>query len=76
MNVSAGSTLAVRTWAGTEYPKIKSYPELGRGNRVRVLGSLKAIDGSTWYKIAINNAKTNNKDIIGFVCGKYIKKVS
>ena len=26
--------------------------------------------------IAINNAKTNNKDIIGFVCGKYIKKVS
>ena len=75
VNVSAGSTLAVRTWAGTEYPKIKSYPELGRGNRVRVLGSLKAIDGSTWYKIAINNAKTNNKDIIGFVSGKYIKKV-
>ena len=76
VNVSVGSTLAVRTWAGTEYPKIKSYPELGRGNRVRVLGSLKAIDGSTWYKIAINNAATNNKDIIGFVCGKYIKKVS
>jgi hypothetical protein len=75
VNVSAGSTLAVRTWAGTEYPKIKSYPELGRGNRVRVLGSLKAIDGSTWYKIAINNAKTNNKDIIGFVSSKYIKKV-
>lgn len=75
VNVSAGSTLAVRTWAGTEYPKIKSYPELGRGNRVRVLGSLKAIDGSTWYKIAINNAKTNNKDIIGFVSGKYIKKI-
>lgn len=76
VNVSAGSTLAVRTWAGTEYPKIKSYPELGRGNRVRVLSSLKAIDGSTWYKITINNAATNNKDIIGFVCGKYIKKVS
>lgn len=73
--VNEDDVLNVRTWAGTEYPNIKSYPVLKKGNRVVVKGSLKALDGSTWYKIAINNAATNYKDIIGFVSAKYIKKV-
>lgn len=69
------SVLNVRSYAGTEYPVIKSYPQLVKGNRIRVISSLKSNDGSTWYKIAINNAATKNKDIIGFVSAKYIKKV-
>lgn len=69
------SKLNVRSWAGTEYGNIKSYPYLAKGNRVRVIGELKANDESKWYKIAINNFTTKNKDIIGFVSAEYIKKV-
>lgn len=69
------SKLNVRSWAGTEYGNIKSYPYLAKGNRVRVIGELKANDESKWYKIAINNSTTKNKDIIGFVSAEYIKKV-
>ena len=75
VTVNEDDVLNVRTWAGIEYPNIKSYPVLKKGNRVVVKGSLKALDSSTWYKIVINNAATNYKDIIGFVSAKYIKKV-
>lgn len=62
------STLNVRTWAGTEYPLIKSWPQLANGNLVDVTGELKANDGSTWYKIVID------KRITGFVSGAYIER--
>lgn len=62
------STLNVRTWAGTEYPLIKSWPQLANGNLVDVTGELKANDGSTWYKILIDNR------ITGFVSGAYITR--
>lgn len=69
------SKLNVRSWAGTKYGNIKSYPYLAKGNQVRVICELKADDGSKWYKIAINNSATKNRDIIGFVSAKYIKNV-
>ena len=62
------SALNVRTWAGTEYPLIKSWPQLAEGNLVDVTGELKAADGSVWYKVLIANK------ITGFVSGKYIVK--
>lgn len=62
------STLNVRTWAGTEYPLIKSWPQLAKGNLVDVTGELKANDGSTWYKVLID------KRITGFVSGAYIAR--
>lgn len=67
--------LNVRKWygidstTGKKYSTITSYPKLKKTNRVRILETYK-VSGETWYKIAINNAATNNEDIIGFVCGK------
>lgn len=67
--------LNVRSWygidssTGKKYPTIVSYPKLKKTNRVSVLATYK-VNGETWYKIAINNAATKNKDVIGFVCGK------
>lgn len=67
--------LNVRSWygidssAGKKYPTIVSYPKLKKTNRVSILATYK-VNGETWYKIAINNAATKNKDVIGFVCGK------
>ena len=72
--IVTASSLNVRSWAGTEYPNIKSYPELTKGETVTIQSSLKANDGSTWYKVAINNVRTGYKDIIGFVSAEYIKK--
>lgn len=67
--------LNVRSWygidssTGKKYPTIVSYPKLKKTNRVSMLATYK-VNGETWYKIAINNAATKNKDVIGFVCGK------
>lgn len=67
--------LNVRSWygidssTGKKYPTIVSYPKLKKTNRVSVLATYE-VNGETWYKIAINNAATKNKDVIGFVCGK------
>ena len=48
------SALNVRTWAGTEFPQIKSYPTLNRGNLVDVMNYTQtANDGSKWYYIRI-----------------------
>lgn len=66
----AASSLNVRTWAGTEYPNIKKYPTLSRGNKVDVMNfTQKAKDGSSWYYIRIAGK------YFGFVSAKYIKKV-
>ena len=61
--------LNVRSWAGTKYANIKSWPQLGKGNLVDVCDSVKASDGSTWYYIRIDSR------IYGFVHSAYIKRV-
>lgn len=63
------STLNVRTWAGTEFPNIKIYPVLGKGNLVDVCDTVKASNGKDWYYIRIEGK------IFGFVYAGYIRKV-
>lgn len=64
------SSLNVRTWAGAEYPNIKKYPTLNKGNKVDVMNfTQKAKDGTSWYYIRIAGK------YFGFVSAKYIKKV-
>lgn len=63
-------SLNVRTWAGAEYPNIKKYPTLNKGNKVDVMNfTQKAKDGASWYYIRIAGK------YFGFVSAKYIKKV-
>lgn len=61
--------LNVRTWAGTEYSQLKSYPTLAKGNLVDVCDTIKSKDGASWYYIRIAGK------YFGFVSAKYIKKV-
>ena len=61
------STLNVRTGPGAEYARLKAWPQLGKGNLVDVLGTAKAKDGGTWYKIRIANKH------IGYVNSAYLK---
>lgn len=61
--------LNVRTWAGTEYAQLKSYPTLAKGNLVDVCDTIKAKDGASWYYIRIAGK------YFGFVSTKYICKV-
>ena len=64
------SSLNVRTWAGAEYPNIKKYPTLNKGNKVDVMNfTQKAKDGVSWYYIRIAGK------YFGFVSTKYICKV-
>ena len=68
--VSTADGLNVRTWAGTEYGNIKSYPKLNKGNEVDVCDSVKAADGDAWYYVRIAGK------YYGFVHSDYIKKAS
>lgn len=63
------NTLNVRTWAGTEYAQLKSYPTLAKGNLVDVCDTIKAKNGASWYYIRIAGK------YFGFVSTKYICKV-
>ena len=63
------NTLNVRTWAGTEYAQLKSYPTLAKGNLVDVCDIIKAKDKADWYYIRIAGK------YFGFVSTKYICKV-
>lgn len=64
------SSLNVRTWAGVEYPNIKKYPTLNKGNKVDVMNFTQRVkDGASWYYIRIAGK------YFGFVSAKYIKKV-
>lgn len=76
VSVSKDSILYVRTWAGTEYDTLTSYPSLKSGTSVKVLGELKATDGSKWYKVQIDLTKKKNNPKIGFVKASYITQVS
>lgn len=63
------SALNVRTWAGTEFPQIKSYPTLNRGNLVDVMNYTQtANDGSKWYYIRIAGKYH------GFVSAEYVER--
>ena len=67
--VSASSTV-VRAWAGGNYPSIKKWPELVRGNLVDVMNfTQKATNGASWYYVCIAGK------YYGFVAAKDIKKV-
>lgn len=63
------SSLNVRKWAGTEYDKLQSRPELNAGEEVEVCDSIKAKDGAVWYYIRIDGR------IYGFVHSDYIEKI-
>lgn len=62
------SSLNVRTWAGTEYKNIKSWPKLGKGNLVDVCDLVHDKDGDPWYYVRIDGK------IFGFVSAAYIVK--
>lgn len=67
--VSAASTV-VRTWAGGNYPSIKKWPKLVRGNLVDVMNfTQKATNGASWYYVRIAGK------YYGFVAAKDIQRV-
>lgn len=67
--VSVASTV-VRTWAGDNYPSIKKWPKLVRGNLVDVMNfTQKTTNGASWYYVRIAGK------YYGFVAAKDIKKV-
>lgn len=71
VGVVTADLLNVRSNAGTEFPNIKSYPMLARGNKIDVCDTVKAKDGGTWYYVRI---KSGSKYVFGFVSANYITK--
>lgn len=61
--------LNVRTWAGTSYPRIKSYPSLSFGNLIDVCDTVKDVNGADWYFVRIAG------QFFGFVSSNYVEKV-
>lgn len=61
------SALNVRTWAGTEFPNIKSYPILEYGNLVSVCDSIADSDGDTWLYVKIADKW------YGFISADYVE---
>lgn len=61
--------LNVRTWAGVENSKIKSWPTLSKGNLVDVCDVVNDKDKNPWYYVRIDGR------IFGFVSAAYISKV-
>lgn len=60
----------VRTWAGGEYPQIKKWPVLAKGNLIDVMNYTQtAKDGSKWYYVRIANK------YYGFVNSKHVQRV-
>ena len=62
------SALNVRSWAGTEYATIRSWPLLYKGNLADVCDSVNDSHGNAWYYIRINGR------IFGFVSAQYIER--
>lgn len=60
--------LNIRTYAGTQYPRLKSYPQLVYGTVVEVCDTVNDNQGNPWYYIRINNS------IYGFAFAQYIQK--
>lgn len=63
--VESGTTLNVRTGAGTSFSKLGT---LAGGTAVEIKGSAKAANGVTWYKYAFSPGKT------GYICASYVTK--
>lgn len=63
------SKLNVRSWAGTEYPQIKSYPQLAKDNMVDVCDQVIAKNGGLWSYVRIQGR------IYGFVYADYLTRV-
>lgn len=61
--------LNVRTWAGVENPRIKSFPALSKGNLVDVCDTVKDSNGEDWYFVKIAG------QFFGFVSAKYVERV-
>lgn len=59
--------LNVRSWAGTEFPNIRKWPILKRGNFIDVCDTLKDSKGYIWYYVRINGK------FYGFVHSRYIE---
>lgn len=62
-------SLYVRSWAGTEYSPIKSWPILGYSNLVDVCDSIQDKNGETWYYIRIDGR------IYGFSKAEFFEQV-
>lgn len=71
--------LYVRTWAGTEFPLIKSVQILRRDNLVDVMNfTQKDSNGDKWYYVRIEYGKKPNGEknyVFGFCHSDYIKRV-
>ena len=64
------NTTDVRTWAGDEYPIIKKWPSLAKGNLVDVMNyTQKDKKGQNWYYVRIAGK------YLGFVLAKHVEKV-
>ena len=63
------SALCVRSWAGTEYSQIRSWPLLKKGNLVSICDSVKDSNGQNWWYIKIADK------YYGFVSAQYIERV-
>ena len=61
--------LNVRSWPGTENPKIKKWPLLKKNNLIDVCDTIKASDDTDWYYIRIAGK------YYGFVSAAFIKRV-
>ena len=61
--------LNVRSWPGTENPKIKKWPLLNKNNLIDVCDTIKASDDTDWYYIRIAGK------YYGFVSAAFIKRV-
>lgn len=62
---------AVRTWAGTSYPKIKTYPTVEEGRSVGVCATVNASKGAPWYYVKLDGEKGT---VYGFIAARWIKK--
>ena len=61
------SSLNVRIWAGIEYPRIQSFPELAYGSTVEVCDCITDMDDDPWYYVRIAG------QWYGFVSAKYVE---
>lgn len=61
--------LNVRTWAGTIYPRISSFPSLSYGNLIDVCDTVKDANDADWYFVKIAG------QFYGFVSSVYVEKV-
>ena len=73
--VTVNSVLNVRKWAGIEYDKLVSKPELKNNNPVHVCDTIYDSNDEPWYYIYLDKADYGfSSNIYGFVKAEYIRK--